>query len=102
GEIHYLDELMSVYRTEVVGSYLYNHKRLNNQAKQKSIEDRIAMLQEFDVYSSKKYTFWVEQKIKQLEFKRYLLIGDSKALLSNDFKNNLKALRPKRRLLIYL
>lgn len=102
GEIHYLDEFMSVYRTEVVGSYLYNHKRLNNQAKQKSIEDRIAMLQEFDVYSSKKYTFWVGQKIKQLEFKKYLLIGDSKALLSNDFKNNLKALRPKRRLLIYL
>ncbi len=85
GTVYYFDEIMSVYRTGVPGSW--TNSMVSSRDKQLKVRNgMIAMINAFDEYTAHKYAASV--KVRKTEYDLLLLItqGDLKALHDDEFK----------------
>lgn len=104
GKIYYIDEFMSAYRTNVIGSWVYNLG--NSNKKTEKIISHYKMINEMllsvDEYSEYKHSTVIQQKIIENNFSIVLEEMDIKKLKSRRYIGFYKNLPIKTKFRIYL
>lgn len=101
---YFFKDIMSVYRTNISGSWtsnLFNNKKF----KEKKIilnKKLINMLLEFNNYSRRKYENVILRKIKEIEFEIFILNNDLKKINSKEYGEFYKKLSKKEKFKIYM
>lgn len=101
---YYINEVMSIYRTNVPGSWTVNNRTSKDREKRniKLIENFIEMLQSIDEYSNNNYSEIIKRKTKKFEFQILLIKGDIKLIKSNRYKILYKDLNKFEKIKLYI
>ncbi|MBP2241865.1 glycosyltransferase involved in cell wall biosynthesis [Cytobacillus eiseniae] len=86
GYAYYMDEEMSAYRVGVSGSWTNQLFSGENAAEKIANvkKGEILLLEQFDQYTNKKYTFEIKRTIRMREFERLVLQNKRKQALDNE------------------
>ncbi len=101
GQVFYMDEFMSAYRTNVPGSILYMRSRKSDERKADLLKQRIIMLKEYNKHTCNEYDTLIEEKITDIQFEIHCTRGDL-ALIKSQYKNKFNSMKPIFRIVIYL
>lgn len=105
GNVYYMSDIMSVYRTENSESWSGKHLNKNNQFGQGIIEHNIKiieMLNRINQYSDEKYHNSINKAIRRLEMNNFVVQRDYSFLKSNLYKEIYSELSVKEKSLIFV
>lgn len=86
GEVFYFDEPMSCYRFQAEGSWSSRRKEASKTDKKDQWEKMIAMLNEFNLYSNKRYEKAIEQRILVFSYACEGINGNYRAMLKKEYR----------------
>lgn len=91
GTIHFIDETMSRYRVNSVGSW---SSRTNQDIAYKTrwLENCIELYRKFDVYTQGKYHEGIEETVKRRTFALYKNTFNVKAMMSPEYRSRFNAM----------
>lgn len=92
GNIHYIDEYLSVYRTNVSGSYISNYDKLSLDKKIEIEVKRAKMLHAYNEYSNQKFEVYINRKLLSIKFRIHRLNNDLKSMKKEEYKEVYKNL----------
>lgn len=75
GNVYYMNDLLSAYRVNSIGS-LNNQWKRNPELRKKDRMEYINMVYRMDEYTNKKYHKIIEQYARKIEFEMYCQLGD--------------------------
>lgn len=92
GKVYYFDEIMSVYRYGVPGSWSIRIENASDKERINFLKDYINMLDEINYYTNNKYYSIIEKIKTEEEFQLYLLQRNVKELKKDKYSKYYNAL----------
>lgn len=99
-KIHFIDDIMSVYRAFVPNSYSNRTKDINYHTKKEM--EKISMLEEFGRYTEHQYDDLIKENILNIEFRLNIEKKDFKKNLLSRYKNIRQKMNISQRLKLYI
>ena len=101
GEVYYMDEYMSAYRTNVPNSWT-NRTMRDIKKKAEHVKKIVKMLEEIDEFSNFKYTEAIQRKILQDEINLMIEQGNFDFIVSEIYRDFYKNMKLRTKLKIFL
>lgn len=101
GKLVFLNEIMSCYRTNAIGSWTSTHNA-NNKKMAQHYGGMIKMLNKFDDFTNHKYSDVISEDIRNKEWKEALFSGNNRRLMAFKYRDYFRTLPFKSRIKISL
>lgn len=98
GDFVYLDEIMSHYRVQSVGSW---NSHLDSKST-KNLDENRKMLTDFNRFTNSEFSKEIDFSIRKKEFWHYLINNEYKIVLSRKYRHFFRQMNLKERIYIYL
>lgn len=99
GDVYYIDEYMSAYRQNSVGSWTVNNRK-SNSVYINNAKSIIESIKSYDKYTNYKYHHMCEKVINDNEYRIYYRNKEYRKVLEKKYRGQYKKLRLRRRIII--